>query len=106
VSTRSSFTARVDQSNGGLELTLSAAALGLAGWWLDRRLGTSPILLLTCGFLGFIGSALSLYYRYVAQIARLRAEAEAMRAEATIRATAATAPTGELVEDGPAGASP
>ena len=100
MSTRPSFTAHVDQSNGGLELTLSAAALGFFGWWLDRRLGTSPVFLLTLGLLGFLGSALALYYRYTAQIARLRAETEALRAAATVRPSGGAA---EPAGDDPAG---
>ena len=76
---RPSVTAHVNQSNGGIELALSAVLFGLVGWWLDRRLGTTPLLLLPFTLLGFVGAGLSLYFRYRAQIARLREEAAALR---------------------------
>jgi hypothetical protein len=84
VSNRPAFSAHVDQSSGGLELSLSAAALGLLGWWLDRRLGTTPVLLIVLSLAGFIGSGLSLYYRYTARISQLREELSAERAAAEV----------------------
>ena len=52
------------QSNGGLELALAALVLGLFGWWLDGRLGTSPWLLIVFSLFGFVGSSVSKYYRF------------------------------------------
>lgn len=78
-STRSRLTGQLNQSSGGYELVLSGVVLGLAGWWLDTKLGWTPILLITFTVLGFVGSALSLYYRYRADIERQQAEVATMR---------------------------
>lgn len=75
------LTDHANQSTGSYELALSAVVFGLLGWWLDHRLGITPVLLITFTIIGFIGAGLSLYYRYTAEIARLRAEAKTMREE-------------------------
>lgn len=78
----SRLTGHVNQSTGGYELVLSAVVFGLIGWWLDRKLGWTPYLLVSFTILGFVGSTVSIYYRYQAQIEKLQAETKAMR-EAT-----------------------
>ena len=78
----SRLTGHVNQSTGGYELVLSAVVFGLIGWWLDRRLGWTPFLLVSFTILGFVGATVSIYYRYRAQIEKLQAETKAMR-EAT-----------------------
>lgn len=44
----------------GLGLGVTLAAFALAGWWLDGRLGTSPLCLLVGTSLGFLGGMTSL----------------------------------------------
>ena len=40
------------------------------GWWLDDRLGTSPILTVALAALGFVGVSLRTIYRYKAKVER------------------------------------
>jgi F0F1-type ATP synthase assembly protein I len=40
------------------------------GWWLDDRLGTSPILTVALGALGFVGVCLRTIYHYRARVER------------------------------------
>ncbi len=70
------------QGNGSYELVLSAVALGLVGFFIDRRLGTVPIFFLGFTLLGFVGAATSIYYRYRHQISVLQEETAALRATA------------------------
>ena len=42
----------------------SAMLLGLVGYGIDRWLGTTPVFVVTLSVLGFIGAAVSLYYRF------------------------------------------
>lgn len=39
----------------GFELAASIAGGALLGWWLDRRLGTAPKLLITLAAVGIVG---------------------------------------------------
>lgn len=64
-----------------MELVLSAVLFGVLGLWIDSKLGTTPIFLLVFTLLGFAGAAISVYYRYRHDIARLEAERDATRAE-------------------------
>ena len=73
------------QSSGSYELGFSAVILGLIGFWLDRRLGTTPIFIITFTIAGFIGASASLYYRYKHQISVIEAETAALRAAAEER---------------------
>ena len=63
-------------------LSLEHGAMGL---WLDRRLGTTPIFIITLTIAGFIGASASLYYRYKHQISVIEAETAALRAAAEER---------------------
>ncbi|MFV0523118.1 MAG: AtpZ/AtpI family protein [Acidimicrobiales bacterium] len=65
---RTSVTRQAKHSVGSYELVLSSLIFGLGGWWLDRRLGTTPILACSLATVGFVGSACSLYYRYKARM--------------------------------------
>ncbi|MEZ5228252.1 MAG: AtpZ/AtpI family protein [Acidimicrobiales bacterium] len=76
------LTEQLHSSNGSLELVLSAVLFGLIGLWLDNKLGTTPIFLLVFTFLGFAGAAISVYYRYRHDIARLEAQRDAARLDA------------------------
>jgi F0F1-type ATP synthase assembly protein I len=50
----------------GAQFALTILVFVYAGIWLDRRLGTSPWLLLTCVFLGAGGGIYSMYRRVTA----------------------------------------
>ncbi|MFV0259204.1 MAG: AtpZ/AtpI family protein [Acidimicrobiales bacterium] len=65
---RPSLARQAKHSVGSYELVLSSLIFGLGGWWLDRKLGTTPILAVTLAMFGFVGSACSLYYRYKARM--------------------------------------
>ncbi|MEM7337306.1 MAG: AtpZ/AtpI family protein [Actinomycetota bacterium] len=84
-STRSRFTEHANQTTGSYELALAVVVFGLFGWWLDRRLDSTPWLLIVFTVLGFVGAGLSIYYRYRAQIAHLQEEAASLRAQAVAR---------------------
>ncbi len=75
----SRLSGHVNQSTGSYELVLSAVVFGLLGLWLDRRLGWTPVLTISLTILALVGSTLSIYYRYRAQIEKLQAETKAMR---------------------------
>ncbi len=77
----SRVTVHVKQSTGSYELVLSGVLFGILGFWLDRRLGSTPWLLIAFTLAGFVGAALSVYYRYRAEIERLQAETAELRAE-------------------------
>ncbi len=55
---------------GGIELALAGAFFGFVGYMLDRQFGTLPVFLLVGFLFGFIGSSISFYYRYKAQMAK------------------------------------
>jgi len=50
----------------GLQFALTILVFVFAGVWLDRRLGTSPWLLLICVFAGAGGGFFSMYRRVTA----------------------------------------
>ncbi len=50
-------------ATAGLELGLIFAVMALGGWWLDRKLGTSPWLLLTGCFVAIVGGLYRLIRR-------------------------------------------
>lgn len=75
----------LSQASGGYELVLAGALFALAGVWLDRKVGTTPLFIIVLSLLGFVGAGLNIYYRYRNDIAKLEAEAAAAR-EAGYRA--------------------
>lgn len=54
----------------GIQLGLTFALFALLGWWLDKRLGTSPWLLLTCVVIGATGGLYGVYRRVIGSSAR------------------------------------
>jgi len=48
-------------AGAGLQFALSLLVFALLGQWLDRRLGTAPVFLLVCVFVGAGGSIYSMY---------------------------------------------
>ena len=69
-------------SSGSYELVLSGVLFGVFGWWLDRRLGMSPVFVIVFSVLGITGGFLSIDYRYKHRIAQLHAETAALKAAA------------------------
>ncbi len=57
-------------SSGSFELVLSAVLFGLLGFGLDSLVGTRPVFMVVFVVLGFVGAAISLYYRYRYQMDR------------------------------------
>lgn len=59
-----------DALSHGLAMIVAPVSFGALGWWIDTRLGTSPILLLALAAFGVAASFASAYYRYEQRIAR------------------------------------
>jgi ATP synthase protein I len=55
-----------------VEMAVGIGVGGFLGWWLDRWLGTTPILLLVMLFVGFAAGALNAYRASQAYTAGLR----------------------------------
>lgn len=68
--TDASLSQQLNASSGSFELVLSAALLGGLGFGVDRWLGTTPWLTIGFTVFGLVGSIVSIYYRYRAQMAR------------------------------------
>jgi F0F1-type ATP synthase assembly protein I len=45
-------------------LVLTPLLFALFGWWLDRMLGTGPVLAIGFGLLGLFGQCAHMYYSY------------------------------------------
>jgi F0F1-type ATP synthase assembly protein I len=73
----------MNQSGGAYEMVLSGVLFSLAGLWLDRQLGWTPVVTIVLTVIGFTGGVLNVYYRYKRDIARLEAETAALREGAT-----------------------
>jgi len=52
------------------ELVVTPLLFALAGWALDRWLGTGPAFAVGLGLLAVVGMSLRLYYGYTAEMAR------------------------------------
>jgi F0F1-type ATP synthase assembly protein I len=48
-------------SGAGLQLFAAVGLCTLVGWWLDGKVGTSPILLIAGAFFGFFAGFYTLY---------------------------------------------
>ncbi len=68
-SQRSEFQQGVNRSTGSYELVFSPVILSLLGLWLDRTVGTTALFAVLFAILGFIGSAILIYFRYSAEMA-------------------------------------
>lgn len=68
-SQRSDLTQSVHRSSGSFELVFGAVLFSLLGLLVDRATGTTPVFMLVFALAGFVGAAISIYYRYKAQIA-------------------------------------
>ena len=66
-----------NRSHGSFELVLGPVLLALAGLWLDRRLGITPVLTIALAMAGLVGAVTKLYYTYrheMAQAAEARGD--------------------------------
>lgn len=88
----------------GLQFALTIFVFSFAGVWLDRRLGTSPWLLIICVFAGAAGGFFSMFRKITAaqrrdaeRVARAKQVQQAQRTE---QANHAKQPPGERNPDG------
>lgn len=79
---RTQLSQQMQNSSGSFELVLSAVLLGLCGYFVDGWVGTRPIFMVLFTVLGFVGAAISVYYRYKHEISRLNQETIALQATA------------------------
>lgn len=54
-------------------LVLTPLLFGLAGWWLDGRFGTGPVLAVVLTTLAVAGTFLAAYYEYKARMEQAEA---------------------------------
>lgn len=60
----------------GLQFAATIGVFALLGWWLDRKLGTSPWLLVVGVFAGFAGGLFSMVSRVQSSLKRPRPKAQ------------------------------
>jgi len=58
-----------DALSHAMAMVAVPAAFGLAGWWIDSKIGTGPVLLLLLAAFGVVCSFASAFYRYERRIA-------------------------------------
>ncbi len=63
----------------GFELVVTPMVFALGGWFLDRWLGTTPVLAVALGLFGFAGVCTRMYLQYVAAMAEHDAELPSRR---------------------------
>jgi len=80
--------------NGGVELVFAPVLFALFGLWLDKKLSTIPLFVISLTVLGFVGATLNVFYRYKAEIAAIEADAAELRAKAAKRGGAASSGPG------------
>lgn len=71
---RREFSEQMNRSHGSFELVLSPFLLGLLGFWIDGRLGITPVLTIALSVLGVVGAVIKLYFGYVDSMTTLNAE--------------------------------
>lgn len=88
----------------GLQFALTIFVFSFAGVWLDRRLGTSPWLLIICVFAGAAGGFFSMFRKITAaqrrDAERVARAKQAQQAQRTEQANHAKQPPGERNPDG------
>jgi len=70
------ITRQFSNDGGGIELGLAGVVFGLFGLWIDKKIGTTPVLFIGFFLFGFLGSAFSFYYRFKEQMDFYDSEAE------------------------------
>jgi F0F1-type ATP synthase assembly protein I len=68
-SQRSDLTQSVHRSSGSFELVFGAVLFSLIGLVVDRAAGSTPLFMLFFALAGFVGAAISIYFRYKDQMA-------------------------------------
>ena len=56
--------------NRSFELVLCCTALGFGGWWIDGKLGTSPVFAIVLAGLGLVGQFVRMWTQYEAEMQR------------------------------------
>lgn len=72
-------TRQFNRSYGSFELAFAPVIMALIGLWIDRRIGTTPLLVIALAVLGFIGVGLKLYYAYRFEMATHAQRLDALR---------------------------
>jgi F0F1-type ATP synthase assembly protein I len=71
-----------DSMNKGMEIAGTTLVFFLLGWFIDRRLGVTPLFMITFVIAALVAQFLKMYYQYNAQMVRLEAQRrEAVHAE-------------------------
>ncbi len=85
------------RSHGGYELALSPLLFGLLGWWIDGRLGTSPLFVIVLAIAAFAGVVIKTFYTYRYMMERVTSERAEVRAarSSTERANGLSSPVDE-----------
>lgn len=68
-----------NKSHGSFELAMSPLILGLIGLWIDRRVGTTPLFVISLALFGLIGAGLKVFYTYRYEMAQHSAKLAALR---------------------------
>jgi len=67
------------KGHGGFEIALSPVLFGAFGWFVDGRLGISPVATIVFAVIGLFGSVVNQYVRYTAAMERATNERLATR---------------------------
>jgi F0F1-type ATP synthase assembly protein I len=63
-SQRRELSTQINRTTGSYELVLSPLVLALGAYFLDRWLGTTPILTILAAVIGLTGAVVKIYYGY------------------------------------------
>lgn len=63
-------TKQMNRSSGSYELAFAPVILGLLGLWLDRTIGTTPLMVVLFSIVGFVGTGIKIYYGYRYEMAQ------------------------------------
>ena len=63
-----------DSLSKGMEIAGTTLVFFLLGWFVDDRLGTMPLFMITFVIVALVAQFVKLYYVYNAQMARLESE--------------------------------
>lgn len=62
------ITEQIASSHSSFELVLSPVLFGLAGWWIDSKLGTGPIFAVGLAVFGLVAAVVTVYFGYRARM--------------------------------------
>lgn len=77
--------AQLTTSHTGYELVVSPFLLALFGWWVDSKLGWTPVLTIALAVFGVVGAVTSMYLSYRRSMDEAAAAAGAIRGESAAR---------------------